>query len=125
MTHLTSESAHEFEVHGVMFRSFVSTAAGATQLAGWCAEFSPMTPGVPHRMSREEVLYVLDGAVDVEVGEERFVAAAGDCVVVPPETRFRISNNSEASARAWVTTTLGMTATIEPTEEQMNPPWAQ
>ncbi|WP_018179147.1 cupin domain-containing protein [Jongsikchunia kroppenstedtii] len=125
MPHLTAGSAREFEVHGVAFRSFAATATGAAELGAWCAEFSPGTPGVPHRMSQEEVLFVVDGELDVEIDAERFVAAAGDAILVPVGALFRISNAADRPARAWVTTTLGMAATIEQSGERMAPPWAQ
>lgn len=125
MPHMSTLSAQTFEVHGVTFRSYASSAAGAAQLGAWCAEFGPRTIGVPHRMSHEEVLYVLEGRLDVEIDGEQFIATAGDCVLVPAGARFRIDNDTDAAARAWATTTLGMTATIEPTGDHMAPPWAQ
>lgn len=125
MPHLTAGSAREFELHGVTFRSFAATATGATELGAWRAEFGPRAPGVPHRMSREEVLLVIDGELDVEIDAERFVATAGDAVLVPAGALFRIGNAADLPARAWVTTTLGMAATIEQSGERLTPPWAQ
>ncbi|QKT09229.1 cupin domain-containing protein [Gordonia sp. X0973] len=124
MYHLTSTSAPTYDLHGVTFSSYAASRSGASSLAAWRADFPPHTPGAAHSMTAEEVVAVLDGQLDVEVDDDRFTAAAGDAVLVPAGTRFRISNNSPASARAWVTTTLGMNAVMGD-DQRIAPPWAQ
>ncbi len=125
MTHLTTTNARRFDIHGVEFTSFVSSSTGSTSLAAWRADFRPWTPGHAHTMSREEVLYVVDGVLDVEIDEEGFAAVAGDAVLVHAGATFRVSNSSGRPASAWVTTTLGMTATMLDSGAHLVPPWAQ
>ncbi len=76
-------------------------------------------------MTAEEVLHVLTGALDVEVGDEEFTARSGDAVLVPAGTHLRVSNNGDDPAQAWVTTTLGMNAVMGTGDQRVAPPWAQ
>jgi quercetin dioxygenase-like cupin family protein len=125
MPHLTSSSVRTFNVHGVDFHSYVTSAAGAAQLGAWRAEFPPDTTGLAHRMTHEEILYLLKGNLEVEVDDEKFTAQAGDAVLVPAEALFRLSNGTDEPAAAWVTTSLGMTATMDSDGQRLAPPWAQ
>lgn len=125
MSHLPRQDATTFQVHDVTFRSFARSGSGAHRLGAWEAEFAPDTPGRPHRMTEEEVLLVLEGTLDVEVADETFTVPAGDAVLVPAGALFRVSNTAPSPARAWVTTSLGMSATMEADGQQLSPPWAQ
>lgn len=125
MPHLTAASARAFDLHAVTFNSFSATRTGARDLAAWRADIPPHTPGQPHRMSREEVLFVLSGVLSVEIEEDRFDAHAGDAVLIPEQARFCVANPTEEPASAWVVTGLGMTATIEGVADPIAPPWAQ
>ncbi|MFT4199878.1 cupin domain-containing protein [Gordonia sp. (in: high G+C Gram-positive bacteria)] len=124
MTHLTTANARSFDLHGVTFHSFAASHSGATRMAAWRADFPPHTPGTAHSMTDEEVLHVLDGRLDVEVDDERFTVEPGDAVLVPTGARFRVSNNSDQPARAWVATPLGMNAVMGD-GQHVAPPWAQ
>jgi quercetin dioxygenase-like cupin family protein len=125
MPHVTSSSAGSFRLHGVEFHSYVNSSAGAAQLAAWRSEFAPNTTGQAHRMTHEEVLYLLAGRLEVEVDDERFTAETGDAVLVPPGALFRVSNSAAEPATAWVTTSVGMAATMEAEGQRVTPPWAQ
>lgn len=125
MNHLVAHRARTFQIHGVDFHSFAASHTGSRSLAAWRADFAPRTPGQPHSMSEEEVLYVLEGRLDVEVDDDAFTACAGDAVLVPAGATFRVSNNEDSTARAWVTTVPGMRATMAEGGEVLSPPWAQ
>lgn len=125
MAHLTQDTAVAHQLHGVTFHSFAASRTGATSIAAWRADFPPHTPGTTHSMTTEEVLHVLRGALDVEVGDDGFTACAGDAVLVPSGTRFRVSNNGDEPAQAWVTTPLGMNAVMGDEDQRVAPPWAQ
>lgn len=121
----TSQEAQAFEVHGVVFHSYARSTTGANQLGAWQADFPARTPGVPHHMSVEEVFRVLSGRVQVEVGDARAELCAGEAVTVPAGVRFRVSNESDEPASAWVVTPLGMSFTLDGSEKSVQPPWAQ
>ncbi|MFT3886651.1 MAG: cupin domain-containing protein [Arachnia sp.] len=125
MPHLTDSDVRTFQLHGVTFSSYSSSATGATRIGAWRADFSPRTPGQAHTMSEEEVLYVLAGHLAVEVAEDSFVAEPGDAVLVPAGARFRVSNDTDQPAQAWVTTSIGMTAAMCAGGDRLAPPWAQ
>lgn len=125
MSHIPARHTRPFAVHGVTFHSFAASRSGSESLAAWRADFPPQTPGQPHAMSEEEVLYVLEGELDIELDEEAFTAERGDAVLVPAGATVRVSNSANTTARAWVTTVVGMTATMSESEETLMPPWAQ
>lgn len=125
MTVLNDASGRTYTMHGVTFTSHASSATGAAQLAGWCADFEPHSPGQPHRMSHEELLHVLTGTLTVDIDGQRFEAGTGDTVLIPAGASFCANNLSDQPARAWVVTTLGMTATMDADGSPITPPWAQ
>lgn len=125
MSHLTRTAAPVHHLHGVTFRSFAASHSGAAHLAAWHAEFPPSTVGTAHSMTEEEVLHVLRGRLAVELGPDSFTADAGDAVLIPAGTRFRVSNNADAPAEAWVTTTVGMNAVMDSDGARVALPWAQ
>ncbi|GEE00887.1 hypothetical protein nbrc107696_13330 [Gordonia spumicola] len=125
MPHLTARSARTFDVHGVRFTSFASSASGSHDLAAWRADFPPHTIGRSHTMSRDEILHVLLGPLEIAVDDDEFTAVDGDAVLVPAGSAFRVSNTADHAAQAWVTTTVGMTATMLDAGETLAPPWAQ
>lgn len=68
---------------------------------------------------------MLSGSLDIEIDEDPFTAQTGDVVLVPPGTRPLVSNTRAEPGQAWVTTQLGMSATIDGSAERLTPPWAQ
>ena len=80
------------QMHGTSFTSYASPAHGSRELCAWRIEIPGGTEGVPHHVSREEVLYVLSGTLRVSVDGEAADAAAGDVVLVPAGARFGASN---------------------------------
>ena len=71
------------QMHGTSFTSYASPARGSRELCAWRIEIPGGTEGVPHHVSREEVLYVLSGTLRVSVDGEAGDATAGDVVLVP------------------------------------------
>ena len=65
------------QMHGTSFTSYASPARGSRELCAWRIEIPGGTEGVPHHVSREEVLYVLGGTLRVTVDGETGDAAAG------------------------------------------------
>ncbi|SHN44499.1 cupin domain-containing protein [Cryptosporangium aurantiacum] len=119
---LQADSAVTHEVHGSRFTSYVRPAVGSAELCAWRLDVPAGTTGVPHRPSREEVLVILSGSAEVTLDGEVRTATAGDVVLVPAGASFRVDVGDEP-LRAWVTTSVGLTAEL-PDGSTLTPPWA-
>ena len=111
-------------MHGTTFTSYASPARGSRELCAWRIEIPGGTRGVPHHVSREEVLYVLSGTLRVSLDDETTDATAGDVVLVPAGARFGASNVAAGPVTAWVTTTVGF-AGVLPDGSWFTPPWTR
>jgi quercetin dioxygenase-like cupin family protein len=112
------------QMHGTSFTSYASPARGSRELCAWHVEIPGHTDGVPHHVSREEVLYVLSGTLRVTVDGDAADAAAGDVVLVPAGAQFGAANETDSPATAWVTTTVGF-AGVLPDGSWFTPPWTR
>ena len=112
------------QMHGTSFTSYASPERGSRELCAWRVEIPGHTEGVPHHVSREEVLYVLGGTLRVTVNGDAADAAAGDVVLVPAGAQFGASNQTDDPATAWVTTTVGF-AGVLPDGSWFTPPWTR
>ena len=112
------------QMHGTSFTSYASPARGSRELCAWRIEIPGGTEGVPHHVSREEVLYVLGGTLRVTLDGAAEDAAPGDVVLVPAGARFGASNLAAGPATAWVTTTVGF-AGVLPDGSWFTPPWTR
>jgi quercetin dioxygenase-like cupin family protein len=111
-------------LHGTSFTSYATPARGSRELCAWRIEIPGRTEGVPHHVSREEVLYVLSGTVRATVDGQPEDAAAGDVILVPAGSRFGVDNLADEPATAWVTTSVGF-AGVLPDGSWITPPWTR
>ena len=112
------------QMHGTSFTSYAAPSRGSRELCAWRIEIPGGIEGVPHHVSREEVLYVLSGKLRVTVDGEAGEAAAGDVILVPAGAQFGASNLADGPATAWVTTTVGF-AGVLPDGSWFTPPWTR
>ena len=112
------------ELHGATFHSYVAPASGSRELCAWRLEVAAGTAGVEHRVSREEVVLLVSGRLTVTVDGVTSTLSAGDVVFVPAGASFRVDNTSGAPAGAWVTTSVGLQATM-PDGTSISPPWVR
>jgi mannose-6-phosphate isomerase-like protein (cupin superfamily) len=119
------------ELHGSVFASYAAPATGSRELCAWRLAVPAGTSGVPHAVSREEVLLVLSGTLQVtltggaDLADEKPVEAApGDAIVVPAGAVLRIDNPGAEQASAWVTTSIGLEAMLAD-GSKIQPPWVR
>jgi quercetin dioxygenase-like cupin family protein len=112
------------ELHGSRFTSYAAPSRGSKELCAWRLEVQPGSQGVPHTVSREEVLYMLTGTLLVSLDGDQATSKPGDAIVVPPGTTFRVDNPSDEPASAWVTTSAGLEATLSD-GSTISPPWVR
>jgi mannose-6-phosphate isomerase-like protein (cupin superfamily) len=119
---IQASQARVHELHGASFISYVRPESGSRELCAWRVEVSGRTEGVAHQVSREEVLFILSGTARVALNDDWHDAVAGDAIVVPAGSRFRVDNVAEEPMTAWVTTTPGFAA-VMPDGSWLTPPW--
>jgi quercetin dioxygenase-like cupin family protein len=93
----------------------------ATKLTARLWRLSPGQASTWHRHREEEELYVvLEGEGRMRVDEERLTLAAGDSVLVEPESLRQVFNDTDADA-LWlvVGTPQEFTSTLEMDEETL------
>src|SRR5580658_1698064 len=114
------------DMHGSRFTSYAAPSRGSSELCAWRLDVPAGTRGVPHTVTREEILFVLGGTMNVTLGDGSGATAtepsrAGDAVVVPAGSTLRIENPGDEPATAWVTTSAGLEA-ILPDGSRVSPP---
>jgi mannose-6-phosphate isomerase-like protein (cupin superfamily) len=120
--HAAEATVHH--LHDTSFTSYARPSGGSRELCAWRIEIPARTDGVPHHVSREEVLYVLSGRLRATIDGQSGEAAAGDVILVPAGARFSVGNPAGEPAAAWVTTSVGF-AGVLPDGSRITPPWAQ
>ena len=119
-----ADQAAVHQMHGTSFTAYASPARGSRELCAWHIEIPGHTEGVRHRVSREEVLYVLSGTIRASLDGQADDAAAGDVIVVPAGAQFGVDNPGNEPATAWVTTSVGLLGVL-PDGSWISPPWTQ
>jgi quercetin dioxygenase-like cupin family protein len=130
MSVLHSADAIVHEMHGSRFASYVSPDRGSRELCAWRLEVAPGSQGARHTVSREEVLLMLGGTLQVTVAAkpdgtgtaER--TSPGDVIVVPAGASLQVDNPGDEPATAWVTTSVGLEATMAD-GSKVSPPWVR
>lgn len=120
---ITDVTTVEHRMHASTFTSLVAPSRGSARLCAWRLDVASGTPGVEHRVNREEVLYVLDGSMQVVIDGVREHVIAGQAVLVPAGAMFVI-NTDEQGVSAWVVTEVGLEATTAD-GAHITPPWAR
>jgi mannose-6-phosphate isomerase-like protein (cupin superfamily) len=112
------------QLHGTSFTAYASPSRGSQELCAWRVEIPGRTEGVPHHVSREEVLYVMSGTLSATVDGHTEEATAGEVILVPAGAEFGVSNLTADPATAWVTTSAGFAAVL-PDGSRISPPWTR
>lgn len=120
---IRAAEAAPYETHGSQFLAYVAPSRGSDQLCAWRLKVPADLPGVAHRPTREEVLFVLDGELRVTLDGVRSDLRRGDVALVLANSELRVDAGPDG-ATAWVTTTPGLEAVIAD-GSRISPPWAK
>ena len=118
------DDAPVIDQEGTVFRPWAVPARGTTELAVWVVTIPPGSPGVPHIVSREEVLVVRSGRAAGTIGGEPVDAGPGQALIFPPDTPIAVGNASATEPLEMLCcTSAGIKGTVG--EETFPIPWAQ
>jgi quercetin dioxygenase-like cupin family protein len=112
------------DVHGATFTAYANSRTGASELCAWSTRIPARQPGVPHRVSKGELLLVTSGAPLFTVDGATVDANPGDVIVVPADSMLTVEGAADQDSTMWVTTSRGLTAKL-PDGSDFAPPWAQ
>jgi mannose-6-phosphate isomerase-like protein (cupin superfamily) len=121
---IRSNEGTAHDVHGTTFTAYANSGTGTADLCAWSTRIPVGEPGLPHRVSREELFLVTEGAPRFTIDEEIVDAQPGDVVVTPAASLLTIEAIGDQDSIIWVTTRLGLTAKL-PDGTEFAPPWAQ
>jgi mannose-6-phosphate isomerase-like protein (cupin superfamily) len=88
-----TQSTHQ--LGPVQFTSVATPSIGTVQTTLWKIEVPVGAPATPHMLSNEELFYVVSGTAKVRMNDADDTAAAGDCIVVPREVVFELTNGGD------------------------------
>ena len=111
------------EMHNARFTSLATPSRGSAETSVWLVELRPGAPGAPHRLTREEVFVVLEGAAEVRLGDAVTSAGPGDAIVVPPDIPFALAAAGGRPLRALCCLPVGGQG-IMGDGDPFTPPWA-
>lgn len=121
---IRTRDAVEHRLHGSTFHSFAAPATGSRELCAWRLEVAAGTEGVAHRVTREEIFLLLGGELTVTLDGVTSQVGPGEVVLIPAGAELKADNTSTGTATAWVTTSVGLEATL-PDGSRISPPWVR
>lgn len=124
MPFIPAAEARIFDIPGVRFAGLAAPSRGATENAVWIVTLQPGAPGMPHRLTREEIFVAIGGAASATVDGTAHELTEGSALVVPAGATLSLSNPHAAPFRAVVVLPVGGQARIDG-EAPFTPPWAQ
>jgi quercetin dioxygenase-like cupin family protein len=117
-----ASQAKTFEMPGVKFTGLAAPQTGSMENSAWQFSLAPNSQGTPHQVTREEIIIVIRGSGVAEIGTESHKISAGDAIIIPPHTDFKISNNSQSPFDGVAIMPVGAQAVIG-TQPPFTPPW--
>lgn len=123
MPHIRAADAASFVLPGVTFTGLASPSRGATETAVWQVAIAPGTPGMPHRLTREEIIIALSGQATATIGGQTHHMQPGDALVIPANTDFSLANPHAMPFNAVAVLPVGGMAQIG-VDPAFTPPWA-
>ena len=120
---LTAPPQPTHDLGGSRFTSLATPSRGTVETSVWRVDIAPGTEATPHRLTCEEVFIVLAGRAAVSLDGVESPAAAGDAIVVPPDTDFSLSNAGTDELQLVCCLPVGGQAITS--TATFTPPWAE
>jgi mannose-6-phosphate isomerase-like protein (cupin superfamily) len=82
---------------GIEHLTLAGTAQGLARLSLWRQSMAPGSATPPHRHDCEEVVLVLEGSGEVQIGAERHSFGPDTTLVLPPDVPHQIFNTGQVA----------------------------
>jgi quercetin dioxygenase-like cupin family protein len=120
---IDSDAQRRHEIPGARFQTLASPSLGAEETSVWRVELEPGTPGLPHRLTREEIFVILAGTAVASLDGEPRRVASGSTLVLPAGVELSLATGDEG-LEAIVCLPVGGQGMIGD-GEPFTPPWAE
>ncbi len=110
------------EIPGARFETLASPSLGSEETSVWRLRLEPHTPGVPHRVTREEIFVVLNGTATASLDGTALPLGAGSSLVLPRNVEFALATGADGF-EAIVCMPVGGQGRLGE-GEPFTPPWA-
>jgi quercetin dioxygenase-like cupin family protein len=119
---ITHHERLHHEIPGARFETLASPSLGSEETSVWRLRLEPNTPGVPHRVTREEIFVALEGSATASLDGETVLLEAGSSLVLPPDVQFALAAGADGF-EAIVCMPVGGQGRLGE-GEPFTPPWA-
>lgn len=99
MAVVTLEQRQQVEIEGNLMRGLAVAATGATEAEVWEARMVPGASTPPHSHDAEEIVVVIEGAIEANVSDETSTVSAGEVLIVPAGTVHQLRNVAKGETR--------------------------
>ncbi|APA95367.1 cupin domain-containing protein [Nocardia seriolae] len=121
---IKSADAPTFEGPGMTATGLAAPSRGSGENSVWRFTLQAGSGGHAHAVSREEIFVALAGGARIEMDGAVADFRAGDALVIPADTVFRLSVPGDEPFEAVAVLPVGAYAQA-PGGERVSPPWAQ
>jgi mannose-6-phosphate isomerase-like protein (cupin superfamily) len=109
---------------GIEHLTLAAAAQGLARLSVWRQSMAPGCATPPHRHACEEVVLVLEGSGEVEIGGERRAFGPDTTLVLPPNVPHQIFNTGAVPLKTVAVFPETPVATFLPDGAPLELPWA-
>jgi quercetin dioxygenase-like cupin family protein len=117
------DSQRHHEIPGARFHTLASPSLGSEETSVWRVHLEPGTPGLPHRVTREEIFVVVCGSATASLDGTAHRLAAGSTLVLPAGVELELATGAE-SLEAIVCLPVGGQGVVGD-GDPFTPPWAE
>ena len=124
-TLIRADDAPRFGQDGTDITGYASPSRGSEHVAAWRIRLDPGVASPPHELTHGEAFVGIAGVGTFEVGGTVHRLGPGDAISVPPDTRFRLTNDGDEPFETFACMIAGGMARVEGEDEAIVPPWAE
>ena len=110
------------DIPGATFETLASPSLGSAETSVWRVRLEPDTPGLPHRLTREEIFVVLAGSATATLDGTPQPLSEGSTLVLPAGVELALATAGEP-LEAIVCLPVGGQGVVGE-GEPFTPPWA-
>jgi quercetin dioxygenase-like cupin family protein len=117
------DAQRHHELAGARFHTLASPSLGSEETSVWRLHLEAGTPGLPHRLTREEIFVVVSGAATASLDGAPHALSAGSTLVLPAGVELSLETGTEP-LEAIVCLPVGGQGVVGD-GDPFTPPWAE